>query len=108
MPPIHMCISTLVPEGVLCTVGMSMFKLCLWPSPNLHHATPCKFMKSLHMHTGLAATLPWLVHHSVPTIHLLINFLVIFLHPGTATHVLNPVTLPHLDTVPHLVTHSLE
>src|SRR5260370_35419450 len=27
-------------------------------------------MKSAHMHTGLAATLPWLVHHYVPTIHL--------------------------------------
>src|SRR6266478_2060367 len=27
-------------------------------------------MKSPHMHTGLAATLPWLVHHYVPTIHL--------------------------------------
>src|SRR5260221_13886571 len=27
-------------------------------------------MKSPHMHTGLAAPLPWLVHHYVPTIHL--------------------------------------
>src|SRR5258705_4675947 len=26
-------------------------------------------MKSLHMHTSPAATLPWLVHHFVPTIH---------------------------------------
>src|SRR5260221_5631280 len=33
-----MCISTLVPEGVLCTVGMPMFELCLQPPPNLHHA----------------------------------------------------------------------
>src|SRR5258708_11216113 len=32
--------------------------------------TLCQSMKSPHMHTGLAATLPWLVHHYVPTIHL--------------------------------------
>src|SRR5258708_23307334 len=65
-------------------------------------------MKSLHMHTSLAATLPWLVHHYVPTIHPVHQHFSIFLHPGTATLVLNPVTLPHLDTVTHLVTHILE
>src|SRR5258708_39015742 len=36
------------------------------------------------------------------------KILSIFPHPGTAMHVPNPVTLPHLDTVAHLVTHSLE
>src|SRR5258708_8845706 len=30
---------------------------------------PCQFTKSLHMHTSLSATFPWLVHHYVPTIH---------------------------------------
>src|SRR5258708_24635659 len=65
-------------------------------------------MKSLHMHTSLAATLPWLVHHYVPTIHPVHQHFSIFLHPGTATLVLNPVTSPHLDTVTHLVTHILE
>src|SRR5258705_7158797 len=36
-----MCISTLVPKGVLYTVGMSV-ELCVWPPPNLHHAHHAK------------------------------------------------------------------
>src|SRR5258707_10867867 len=44
------------------------------------------------MHTGLAATLPWLVHHYVPTIHLPINF-----SPFSCTQV-----LPHMFRIqPH-------
>src|SRR5258708_28773524 len=36
-----MCISTLVPKGVLYTVGMSV-ELCVWPPPNLHHVHHAK------------------------------------------------------------------
>src|SRR5258707_11255187 len=64
-----MHISILVPEGVLCTVGMSGWSAVFGftqPTP----CALCQFPKSHHMHTGLAATLPWLVHHYVPTIHL--------------------------------------
>src|SRR5258705_9532124 len=91
----HTCISTPVPEGVLCTIGMSMWSAVFsftQPTP----CAPCKFMKSPHMHTGLAATLPWLVHHYVPTIHL----------PSTSgniphcTHTHAPA--PSLAALPHL------
>src|SRR6266446_1295565 len=37
-----------------------------------------------------------------PPYTLSINILSIFLHPGTAMHVPNPVTSPHLDAVAHL------
>src|SRR5258705_5762301 len=37
-----------------------------------------------------------------PPYTLSIDILSIFLHPGTAMHVPNPVTLPHLDTVAHI------
>src|SRR5260221_4690665 len=43
-----------------------------------------------------------------PPYTLSINILSIFPHPGTATHVPNPVTSPHLDAVAHLITHILE
>src|SRR5258708_31746535 len=58
----------LVPKGVLCTIGMSMWSTVFCST----QSAPCtlyQFMKSLHMHTGLSATFPWLVHHYVPTIH---------------------------------------
>src|SRR5258708_16870389 len=49
------------------------------------------------MHTGLAATLPWLVHHYVPTIHLPST-------SGNTPHCTrtcapapSPAALPHLD-----------
>src|SRR5258708_2449497 len=64
-----MHISILVPEGVLCTIGMSMWS-AVFGFTQSAPCTLCQFMKSPHMHTGLAATLPWLVHHYVPTIHL--------------------------------------
>src|SRR5258708_2074018 len=64
-----MHISILVPEGVLCTVGMSGWSAVFGFTQSAPCAL-CQFMKSPHMHTGLAATLPWLVHHYVPTIHL--------------------------------------
>ena len=92
----HTCISTPVPEGVLCTIRMSVWSAVFGftqPTP----CTPCQFMKSPHMHTGLPATLPWLVHHYVPTIHL----------PSTSSNILHctctcaptpsPAALPHLD-----------
>src|SRR5258708_3320374 len=85
---------------------------CLWSTvfgfTQSAPCTPCQFMKSPHMHTGLSATLPWLVHHYVPTIHPVHQHFSIFPHPGAAMHVLNLVTSPHLDTVAHLVTHILE
>src|SRR5258707_7501281 len=84
----HMCISTLVPEGVLCTIGMSMCST-VFSFTQSTPCAPCQFTKSLHMHTGLSATLPWLVHHYVPTIHPVHQHFSIFPHPGTATHVLN-------------------
>src|SRR5258705_3331505 len=43
-----------------------------------------------------------------PPYTLSINILSTFPHPGTATHVPNPFTLPHLDAVAHLFTHILE
>src|SRR5260370_19643290 len=91
-----MHISILVPEGVLCTIGMSVWS-AVFGFTQSAPCTPCQFMKSPHMHTGLAATLPWLVHHYVPTIHL----------PSTSgniphctcTHTPPPslAALPHLD-----------
>src|SRR6266436_1515462 len=72
------------------------------------------------MHTGPIHKVPAYTHwpnshfpHGWRTIMcppytLSINILSIFPHPGTATHVPNPVTSPHLDTVTHLVTHILE
>src|SRR5260221_13508534 len=66
-------------------------------APTMEGWLPCQFTKSPHMHTGLAATLPWLVHHYVPTIHL----------PSTSgntphcthtpTPTPSPAALPHLD-----------
>src|SRR5260370_37034374 len=47
---------------------------------------------------------PLCTHHTPFSI----DILSIFLHPRAAMHVPNPVTLPHLDAVAHLVTHSLE
>src|SRR5258706_16446852 len=64
-------------------------------------------MKSPHMYTGLAATLPWLVHHYVPTIHL----------PSTSgntphcthTHLLRAQLHCHIGTCPSIhVSHCLE
>src|SRR5258708_34083296 len=43
-----------------------------------------------------------------PPYTLSIDILSTFLHPGAAMHVLNPVTLLHLDAVAHFVTHILE
>src|SRR5260221_3976094 len=43
-----------------------------------------------------------------PPYTLSIDILSIFPHQGAAMHVPNPVTLPHLDTVAHLVTHRLQ
>src|SRR5260221_12089169 len=46
---------------------------------------------------------PLCAHHTLS-----IDILSIFLHPGAAMHVLNLVTLPHLDVFTDLITHILE
>src|SRR5260221_11770431 len=91
----------LVPKGVLCTIGMSMWSAVFGftqPAP----CTPCQFMKSPHMHTGLAATLPWLVHHYVPTIHLPSTSSNTPHCTHTCTSAPSPAPLPHS----HMPIHS--
>src|SRR5258708_97329 len=60
------------------------------------------------MHTGLAATLPWLVHHYVPTIHPVHQHFSIFPPPGPALQVPNLLPCPHLAPAPPLTTPILE
>src|SRR6266436_4353752 len=60
------------PQGVLCTIGMSMWSGVFGFTQSTPCA-PCQITKSPHMHTGSTAFFPWLVHHYVPTIHLPIN-----------------------------------
>src|SRR5258708_24710748 len=76
--------------------------------PNPHHAH-CANSQSPHICT-LAYQPPFHGWCTImcPPYTLSINILSIFPHPGAATHVLNLVTLPHLDAVAHLVTHILE
>src|SRR5258708_11861589 len=94
------CISTPVPEGVLCTVGISMLSSAF----SLH---PIHTMCTMPIHEVPAhahqpnSPFPWLVHHYVPTIHLRIYFPA----PG---HCHACSESPHLDTVAHFITHSLE
>src|SRR5258708_13385979 len=66
-------------------------------SPNPHHA----HWPNSHFPHGWCTIM-------CPPYTLSIDILSIFLHPGTATHVPNLVTSPHLDAVPHLITHILE
>src|SRR5258707_11881578 len=84
----------------------------------------CGALSSLHpictMHTGPIHKVPTYAHQPnshfphgwctimCPPYTLSIDILSIFLHPGAAMHVPNPVTSPHLDTVTHLITHILE
>src|SRR5258708_24144416 len=63
----------LVPKGVLCTIGMSVWSTVFSFTQSAPCAL-CQITKSPHMHTGSTAFFPSLVHHSVPTIHLPINF----------------------------------
>src|SRR5260221_9716185 len=102
-----MCISTLVPEGVLCTIGMSVLSSAfgLYPICTMHTVPIHKVPTYAHWpssHPPMVGA-PLCAHHT--SSH---QFFTIFLHPGAAMHVLNPVILLHLDAVAHLVTHSLE
>src|SRR5258708_5229270 len=98
----------LVPKGVLCTVGMSVWS-AVFGFTQSAPCTPGQFMKSPHTHTSLTAIFPMDgAPFMCPPYTLSIDILSIFPHPGAAMHVLNPVTSPHLDAVAHLVTHILE
>src|SRR5258705_6470049 len=90
----------LVPKGVLCTVGMSVWST-VFSFTQSAPCAPCQFTKSPHMHTGLAATLPWLVHHYVPTIHLPSTSGNILHCTHTRTPAPSPAALPHWDMPIH-------
>src|SRR5258708_26050586 len=62
-----------VPKGVLCTIGMSVWST-VFSFTQSAPSTLCQFTKSLHMHTSLSATFPWLVHHYLPTIPFPLTF----------------------------------
>src|SRR5260221_2405580 len=87
-----------VPEGVLCTIGMSVWST-VFSFTRTTPCTLCQFTKSPHMHTSSTAFFPWLVHHYVPTIHLPIN-LWQYSTPAPA-HAPSLAALPHLDVSIH-------
>src|SRR5258708_10920545 len=108
MLPTQACTSHTGPQGCFVHHWNVCVEHCLWLYPIHTMCTEPIHEVPTYAHWPNSHFPPWLVHHYVPTIHLSINILSFFLHLGTATHVPDLVTSPHLDTVTHLVTHTLE
>src|SRR5260221_2452284 len=108
MLPTQACTSHTGPQGCFVHCWNVCVECCLW----LH---PIHTMRTRPIHK-VPAYAHWPNSHfphgwctiMCPPYTLSIDILSTFPHPGTATHVPNPVTSPHLDAVIHLVTHILE
>src|SRR5258708_24983362 len=107
MLPTQACTSHTGPQGcfvhhwnVCVEHCLQLHPICtMCTVPNHKVPTYAHWLNSLLPMVGA----PFCAHHT--SSH---QFFTIFLHPGTAMHVLNLVTSLHFDTVTHLITHSLD
>src|SRR5258707_2792046 len=101
------CTSHTGPQGCFVHCWNVHVEHCLWLHPICTMCTMPIHKVPAYAHWPIShpsmVGAPLCAHHTPFHRHF-----VIFPHPGAATHVPNLVTLPHLDAVAHLITHSLE